>query len=146
MGCTGEKTYEEAVKSEINRYLNGFNLLSSTKKEITTYINQDLKKKSVALENYQYLYREEDVKQTVEEYKILLWEKYSIGNRPYEIVIEENKDNDNKGNNVKKKENKKDNKSQDSENSGEDKKSENNINNNKDKDDKDKEIENNNIL
>ena len=72
MGCTGEKTYEEAVKSEINRYLNGFNLLSSTKKEITTYINQDLKKKSVALENYQYLYREEDVKQTVEEYKILL--------------------------------------------------------------------------
>ena len=131
MGCTGEKTYEEAVKSEINRYLNGFNLLSSTKKEITTYINQDLKKKSVALENYQYLYREEDVKQTVEEYKILLWEKYSIGNRPYEIVIEENK---------------KDNKSQDSENSGEDKKSENNINNNKDKDDKDKEIENNNIL
>ena len=41
MGCTGEKTYEEAVKSEINRYLNGFNLLSSTKKEITTYINQD---------------------------------------------------------------------------------------------------------
>ena len=143
MGCTGEKTYEEAVKSEINRYLNGFNLLSSTKKEITTYINQDLKKKSVALENYQYLYREEDVKQTVEEYKILLWEKYSIGNRPYEI---ENKDNDNKGNNAKKKENKKDNKSQDSENSGEDKKSENNINNNKDKDDKDKEIENNNIL
>ena len=93
MGCTGEKTYEEAVQFEIRRYLNSFNLMNSRKKEITDYINQDLKRKSVALQNYQYIYREEDVKQTVEDYKILIWENFNVGNRPYdEVIIEEEKD------------------------------------------------------
>ena len=95
MGCTGEKTYEEAVQYEIRRYLNNFNLLSSKRKEITDDINNDLQKRSKALQNYQYIYREEDVKQTVDDYKILIWEKYNIGDKPYhEINIEEN-NNDN---------------------------------------------------
>ena len=84
MGCTGEKSYEEAVKYEMKRYLNSFNLIDSRKKEINDYINQDLKKRAVALQNYQYIYREEDVKQTVKDYEILLWENFRVGNMPYE--------------------------------------------------------------
>ena len=84
MGCTGEKSYEEAVKYEMKRYLNNFNLIDSRKKEINDYINQDLKKRAVALQNYQYIYREEDVKQTVKDYEILLWENFRVGNMPYE--------------------------------------------------------------
>ncbi len=100
MGCTGEKSYEEAVKYEMKRYLNNFNLIDSRKKEINDYINQDLKKRAAALNNYQYLYREEDVKQTVKDYENLLWEKFGVGNRPiYEQDINEQNE-DKKGDNI----------------------------------------------
>lgn len=139
MGCTGEKTYEESVKAEIRRYLEGFNLMNSRKKDINDYINQDLKKKSIALQNYQYIYREEDVKQTVEDYKTLIWEKFNIGNRPYnEInIVENNDDNKKKPKKDKKeKEKSKDGKDSDIEDEIDNKKlnnkNENNILNNKD--------------
>ena len=105
MGCTGERTYEEAVKFEMRRYLNTLNLMESRKKDINDYINQDLKKRAAALNNYQYLYREEDVKQTVKDYENLLWEKFGVGNRPvYEQDINkqiEDKKEDNNINNNK---------------------------------------------
>ena len=106
MGCTGEKTYEEAVQYEMRRYINRIpNLVSSRKNEITNFINQDLKKKSKALENYQYIYREEDVQQTVQEYKILIWEKFNVGIKPnYEIAIEQNNEDTRKREKKEKKE------------------------------------------
>ena len=137
MGCTGEKTYEEAVKLEIRRYLNTFFLPSSTKRQIEDYIYPDLKKRAKALQNYQYIYREEDVKQTVDDYKVLISEKFNVGNKPYEEIIEQ----DNKEN--------KDNK----ENVNKDKNNENNnnvnnidINNNKNDDIKDNNKKENNII
>ena len=101
MGCTGEKSYEEAVKYEMKRYLNNFNLIDSRKKEINDYINQDLKKRAVALQNYQYIYREEDVKQTVKDYEILLWENFRVGNMPYEEqqILDKKEINEDKKNN-----------------------------------------------
>ena len=101
MGCTGEKSYEEAVKYEMKRYLNNFNLIDSRKKEINDYINQDLKKRAVALQNYQYIYREEDVKQTVKDYEILLWENFRVGNMPYEDqqILDKKEINEGKKNN-----------------------------------------------
>ena len=101
MGCTGEKSYEEAVKYEMKRYLNSFNLIDSRKKEINDYINQDLKKRAVALQNYQYIYREEDVKQTVKDYEILLWENFRVGNMPYEEqqILDKKEINEDKKNN-----------------------------------------------
>ena len=91
MGCTGERTYEEAVQYEMRRYLNNFNLVAAKRNEITKFINQDLKKKSKALDNYRYIYREEDVKQTVEDYKILIWDNFRVGIRPLnEVIIEQN--------------------------------------------------------
>ena len=101
MGCTGEKSYEEAVKFEMRRYLNSFNLIDSRKKEINDYINQDLKKRSIALQNYQYIYREEDVKQTVKDYEILLWENFRVGNMPYEEqqILDKKEINEDKKNN-----------------------------------------------
>ena len=101
MGCTGEKSYEEAVKIEMRRYLNSFNLLDSRKKEINDYINQDLKKRAIALQNYQYIYREEDVKQTVKDYEILLWENFRVGNMPYEEqqILDKKEINEDKKNN-----------------------------------------------
>ena len=100
MGCTGERTYEEAVKFEMRRYLNTLNLMESRKKDINDYINQDLKQRAAALNNYQYLYREEDVKQTVKDYENLLWEKFGVGNRPiYEQDINEQNE-DKKGDNI----------------------------------------------
>ena len=144
MGCTGEKTYEEAVRYEIRRYLNGFNLLNSTKKDITDFINQDLKKKSIALQNYQYIYREEDAKQTVEEYKSLIWEKFRVGYKPNEeIEIEEQKDNENEDKKINNKKKKKIKINENSESSEEEKKSEKD--NNIDNKNKDNQIENNNI-
>ena len=44
MGCTGERTYEEAVQYEMKRYINSFNLGAPRKKGITDFIYQDLKK------------------------------------------------------------------------------------------------------
>ena len=132
MGCTGEKTYEEAVQYEMKRYLNNFNLTSSRKKQITDYINQDLKKKSIALQNYQYLYREEDVKQTVEDYKILIWERFYVGNKPMnEILNEQNIENKKKKDKKEKKE-KKEEKDSDSDSKNEinDKKKDNDKENN----------------
>ena len=84
MGCTGERSYEEAVKYEMRRYLNSLNLTEYKKKEINDYINQDIKKRAIALQNYQYIYREEDVKQTVKDYEIVLWENFQVGNMPYD--------------------------------------------------------------
>ena len=114
MGCTGEKTYEEAVQYQIRRYLNAFDLMPSRKKEITDFINKDLKQKSIALQNYQYIYREEDVVQTVEDYKILIWENFNVGNRPDNEIEIEQKNNDKKKDKPKK-ENKEEKKSESSE-------------------------------
>ena len=110
MGCTGERSYEEAVKYEMRRYLNSLNLTDYKKKEINDYINQDIKKRAIALENYQYIYREEDVKQTVKDYEIVLWENFQVGNMPYDEQEnldkidkneekKSNKDNNNTNNN-----------------------------------------------
>ena len=110
MGCTGERSYEEAVKYEMRRYLNSLNLTEYKKKEINDYINQDIKKRAVALQNYQYIYREEDVKQTVKDYEIVLWENFQVGNIPYDEQEnmdkidkneekKSNKDNNNTNNN-----------------------------------------------
>ena len=130
MGCTGEKTYEEAVQYEMRRYINSFpNLVSSRKNEITNFINQDLKKKSKALENYQYIYREEDVQQTVQEYKILIWEKFNVGTKhKYEIAIEKNNEDTKKREKKEKKEKIKEEK--DSNNESKDNKKDNNKENN----------------
>ena len=130
MGCTGEKTYEEAVQYEMRRYINRLpNLVSSRKNEITNFINQDLKKKSKALENYQYIYREEDVQQTVQEYKILIWEKFNVGTKPqYEIAIEQNNEDTKKREKKEKKEKIKEEK--DSNNESKDNKKDNNKENN----------------
>ena len=130
MGCTGEKTYEEAVQYEMRRYINNFpNLVSSRKNEITNFINQDLKKKSKALENYRYIYREEDVQQTVQEYKILIWEKFNVGIKPnYEIAIEQNNEDTKKREKKEKKEKIKEEK--DSNNESKDNKKDNNKENN----------------
>ena len=130
MGCTGVKTYEEAVQYEIRRYINRIpNLISSIKNEITNFINQDLKKKSKALENYRYIYREEDVQQTVQEYKILIWEKFKVGIKPnYEIAIEQNNEDTKKREKKEKKEKIKEEK--DSNNENKDNKKDNNKENN----------------
>ena len=115
MGCTGEKSYEEAVKSELRRYLNILFIPSMTKKNIEDYIYPDLKKRALALQNYQYIYREEDVKQTVDDYKTLIWEEFKVGDKPYEVNNDQD-DKDKKENNDKNINNNND----------------NNINNNKD--------------
>ena len=129
MGCTGEKTYEEAVQYEMRRYIKNFDLVSSRKSEITNFINQDLKKKSKALENYRYIYREEDVQQTVQEYKILIWEKFNVGIKPnYEIAIEQNNEDTKKREKKEKKEKIKEEK--DSNNESKDNKKDNNKENN----------------
>ena len=117
MGCTGEKTYEEAVQYEMRSYINRLpNLVSSRKNEITNFINQDLKKKSKALDNYRYIYREEDVKQTVEDYKILIWDNFRVGIRPLnEVIIEQNNQDKNEKQKKEKKEKIKDEKNSDNE-------------------------------
>ena len=51
MGCTGEKTYEQAVKEGLHNY----KLSSNQEKEIKNFISQDLTKKATALNNYQYI-------------------------------------------------------------------------------------------
>ena len=116
MGCTGERTYEEAVQYEMRRYLNNFNLVAAKRNEITKFINQDLKKKSKALDNYRYIYREEDVKQTVEDYKILIWDNFRVGIRPLnEAIIEQNNQDKNEKQKKEKKEKIKDEKNSDNE-------------------------------
>ena len=72
MGCTGGKTYEQAVRDELKRYLHNFKLTSNQEKEIRNFINQDLTKKALALKNYQYIYRDEDAQQTAEDYKRII--------------------------------------------------------------------------
>ena len=139
MGCTGERTYEEAVQYEMRRYLNNFNLVAAKRNEITKFINQDLKKKSKALDNYRYIYREEDVKQTVEDYKILIWERFYVGNRPQsEIMIEQYNESQKKKTKKEKKE-KKEEKDSDSDNE-----KDNEIDNNKKDDDKENDAKINN--
>ena len=103
MGCTGEKTYEQAVREELRRYLHTLNLSSDKEKEINNYISQDLSRRAAALNNYQYLYRDEDAKETAEEYKKTIMEVFHVGNSIYQqkldaiynnnININDNKDN-----------------------------------------------------
>ena len=103
MGCTGEKTYEQAVREELRRYLHTLNLSSNKEKEINNFISQDLSRKAAALNNYQYLYRDEDAKETAEEYKKTIMEVFHVGNSIYQqkldaiynnnININDNKDN-----------------------------------------------------
>ena len=103
MGCTGEKTYEQAVREELRRYLHGFNLPSYKEKEIRDYISQDLLKKAAALDNYQYIYREEDAKQTADDYKRLIKEKFNVGYDIFGKVSkgeEKNNNNSNQNNNI----------------------------------------------
>ena len=108
MGCSGEKTYEQAVKEELRRYLHNFKLSNIQEKEIKNFISQDLTKKAAALNNYQYIYRDEDAKETAEEYKRLIMERYNIGYsmyaQPQKVEEDNNKENQN-NNNVNKKEN-----------------------------------------
>ena len=98
MGCTGGKTYEEAVREEMKRYLHSLKLTSLQEKEIKRYINQDLTKRALALKNYQYIYRDEDAKQTAEDYKKMIMEKYHIGQSIYEqaLIKQEEKNQENK--------------------------------------------------
>ena len=115
MGCTGEKTYEQAVKEELRRYLHSLNISSIKEKEINNYISQDLTRKAAALNNYQYLYRDEDAKETAEEYKMAIMERFHVGNSIYEQklnAINNNNinNNDNNDNNNKYNKDNKDNK------------------------------------
>ena len=106
MGCTGEKTYEQAVKDKLRRYLHNYKLSNNQEKEIKNFISQDLTKKAAALNNYQYIYRDEDAQQTAEEYKKLIMEKFRVGDIKYEQQfprIEEDKEN--KNNNINNNEN-----------------------------------------
>ena len=101
MGCTGGKTYEEAVREDLKRYFHNFKLTNTQDKEIWSFINQDLKKKAIALNNYQYIYRDEDAKQTAEDYKRIIKEKFGVGDAMYNQFpkIEEDKNNNNENNN-----------------------------------------------
>ena len=101
MGCTGDKTYEEAVKEELRRYLHNFKLSNIQEKEIKNYISQDLTKKAIALNNYQYIYRDEDAKETAEEYKKLIMEKFHIGFSMYEQKPKTEEEKNNNQNNTK---------------------------------------------
>ena len=101
MGCTGDKTYEEAVKEELRRYLHNFKLSNIQEKEIKNYISQDLTKKAIALNNYQYIYRDEDAKETAEEYKKLIMEKFHIGFSMYEQKPKTEEEKNNNQNNIK---------------------------------------------
>ena len=112
MGCTGGKTYEQAVRDELKRYLHNFKLTSTQEKEIRNFINQDLTKRALALQNYQYIYRDEDAQQTAEDYKRIIMEKFHVGLSIYDQsakIAEDNKQasqNNNDKNNKESAENK----------------------------------------
>ena len=82
MGCTGGKTYKEAVMEELKRYFHGLKLTSDQEKNIKNYISSDLNKRAAALDNYQYIYRDEDATKTAEEYKRKVMEIFHVGNIP----------------------------------------------------------------
>jgi len=105
MGCTGDKTYEQAVREELRRYFHGLKLSSDKEKEIKNFISQDLNKKAAALNNYQYIYREEDAKQTAEEIKRKVMERFHVGNIPltdYKPIDGGNNNNTESNNNTTK--------------------------------------------
>ena len=102
MGCTGDKTYKQAVIEELRRYFHGLKLTSDQEKNIKNYINQDLNKRAAALDNYQYIYRDEDAKKTAEEYKRKIMEIFHVGNIPltdYKSTVGEYNNNNNTQNN-----------------------------------------------
>ena len=68
MGCS-EDTYEEAVRRDILRFINDLSISNEQKRLFREYVTSDLSKKALALENYQYIYRDEDKIETVEDYK-----------------------------------------------------------------------------
>ena len=78
MGCTGNKTYEEEVSQIIKRYIQNLGLSPAQEKELKFYIQQDLTKKALALQRYKYIYRDDDVNKTVEEYKNYIIDRYHL--------------------------------------------------------------------
>ena len=101
MGCTGGKTYKEAVMEELRRYFHGLKLSSAQEKDIKNFINQDLNKRAAALDSYQYIYRDEDAKQTAEDYKKIIMEKFHVGNislTDYKSPVGEYNNNNEKNN------------------------------------------------
>ena len=101
MGCTGDKTYKEAVTEELKRYFHSLKLSSAQEKDIKNFINQDLNKRAAALNNYQYIYREDDAKKTADEYKKIVMEKFHVGNIPltdYKSTVGEYNSNTEKNN------------------------------------------------
>ena len=135
MGCTGGKTYEEAVRDELKRYLHNFKLTSTQEKEIRNFINQDLTKKALALKNYQYIYRDEDAQQTAEDYKRIIMERFHVGLSMYDqsakIAETNNQANQNNNNeNININNNKKNNDNKNNDNKNNDNK--NNVNNKQD--------------
>ena len=52
------------------------------------FISQDLSRKAAALNNYQYLYRDEDAKETAEEYKKTIMEVFHVGNSIYQQKLD----------------------------------------------------------
>ena len=78
MGCTGNKTYEEEVSQIIKRYIQNLGLSPAQEKELKFYIQQDLTKKALALQRYKYIYRDDDVNKTVEEYKYNVIDRYHL--------------------------------------------------------------------
>ena len=137
MGCTGGKTYEQAVRDELKRYLHNFKLTSNQEKEIRNFINQDLTKKALALKNYQYIYRDEDAQQTAEDYKRIIMERFHVGLSIYdhsakiaESNNQANQNNNNKNNNTNNNNKNNDNKNNDNKNNVNNKQDENNNKNN----------------
>ena len=104
MGCPGGKTYKAAVIEELRRYFHGLKLSSTQEKDIQNYIISDLNKKAAALDNYQYIYRDEDVTKTAEEYKKKIIEIFHVGNIPltdYKSTVGEYNNNTEKNNTSK---------------------------------------------
>ena len=77
MGCC-EMTFEQAVRDEIMKYINTLSTSNERKKRIIDLIENDLKKKSAALDSYHYQYREDDVNKVVEEYKEMIQKELNI--------------------------------------------------------------------
>ena len=132
MGCTGGKTYEQAVRDELKRYLHNFKLTSNQEKEIRNFINQDLTKKALALKNYQYIYRDEDAQQTAEDYKRIIMERFHVGLSIYDhsAKIAESNNQANQNNNNKNNNTNNNNKNNDNKNNVNNKQDENNNKNN----------------
>jgi hypothetical protein len=71
MGCC-EMTFEQEVRDEIMKYINTLNIANERKNYYINLIEDDLKKKSAALNSYHYQYRDDDKTKVVEEYKTMI--------------------------------------------------------------------------